>query len=132
MPPPAIPKACKICRKLTTNKTGYCDVHEPAYLEHRAQIKANHELRRGSPSRRGYDATWVKVRKFYLVLHPMCEACEKAGRVTPATEVHHIVALRDGGERLDHENLMAVCRECHQRFTQEEIRKKFKRKEQER
>ena len=29
--------------------------------------------------------------------------------------VHHIIPLAEGGERLDIENLMTLCRECHDR-----------------
>lgn len=118
----AIPKPCRICRKLTTNKTGYCDEHEPAYLEQRAQYAARHDLRRGSPDKRGYDFTWRKVRKTYLLQHPLCEECEKHGRVTPAKEVHHIKAISEGGDRLNPDNLMAVCRACHQKFTEGQIK----------
>lgn len=116
-----IPRPCRICRKLTMNKSGYCKEHEHIAIEREQRHKARHDLRRGTPSRRGYDSTWVKVRKTYLLQHPLCEECEKHGRVMPAAEVHHIVALRDGGARLDPDNLMAVCRACHQKFTQEEI-----------
>lgn len=118
----AIPKPCPICRKVNTNKTGYCDEHEPAYLKQKAFYVYKYNVRRGSPSKRGYDATWVKVRKTYLMQHPMCEQCEKEGRITPAREVHHIKAINDGGARLDPDNLMAVCRPCHQKFTEEQMR----------
>lgn len=122
----AIPRPCPICRKVNTNKTGYCDEHEPKYLEDKAIKKATwaarYDKKRGSPSKRGYDATWVKVRKNYLMQHPLCENCEKEGRIMPAREVHHIKAISEGGERFDFDNLMAVCRACHQKFTEEQIK----------
>lgn len=122
----AIPRPCKICRKLTTNKNGFCDEHKSVGEEQVKRWQAQYDLRRGSPSRRGYDATWVKVRKTYLMQHPLCEQCEKEGRITPAREVHHIIALQDGGNRLDESNFMAVCHACHQKFTQEEIENRRK------
>lgn len=115
-----IPRPCKICRKLTLNTPPYCDEHKHVHEEKKAQW----DLRRGSRHERGYDNLWVKVRKMYLMAHPLCEMCEKEGRIMPAREVHHIVALRDGGARLDSENFMAVCRACHQKLTQEEIRRR--------
>lgn len=120
--PEAITRACPVCRKLTTNKSGYCDEHEKEYLERRDLYRARYDMRRGSPASRGYDRTWATVRKTYLSQHPLCEQCEKEGRVRPAKEVHHIKALQDGGERLNPDNFMAVCRECHRKFTEAEIR----------
>lgn len=122
----AIPKPCPICRKVNTNKTGYCNDHEGAYLERQALYQARHDKRRGSPSKRGYDNTWTKVRKNYLMQHPLCEQCEKEGRIMPAKEVHHIKAISEGGERFDFDNLMAVCRACHQKFTDQQIRERRK------
>lgn len=124
--PEGIPKPCPICRRANTNKTGYCDEHEPKYLEDRAKreamFRSRYDKKRGSPSKRGYDGTWVKVRKNYLMQHPLCEQCEKEGRIMPAREVHHIQAIAEGGARFDFSNLMAVCRACHQKFTEEQMR----------
>lgn len=115
-----IPRPCKICRRLTLNMPPYCDEHKKVD-EEREKLW---DQRRGSRHARGYDNLWVKVRKMYLILHPLCEMCEAEGRIIPAQEVHHKVALRDGGARLDSDNLMAVCRSCHHKLTQEEIRRR--------
>lgn len=126
--PAAIPRPCPVCRQVNTNKTGYCDEHEPKYLEdrakRRAEFTARYDKKRGSPSKRGYDNTWVKVRRAYLMQHPLCEQCEKEGRVTPAREVHHKKAIVEGGDRFDHGNLMAVCRACHQQITEAQLRER--------
>ena len=97
-------------------KGGYCE-------EHRAQHEAELEERnrrynrsRGSAASQGYDARWQKARLAYLRQHPICERCEVDGRVTAATLVHHIVELKDGGARLDHDNLMALCNDCHEQI----------------
>lgn len=62
--------------------------------------------------------SWKKVRKTYLLQHPLCEECLKKGKVTPATSVHHIKSPFKGGETnqfllLDYNNLESVCHECH-------------------
>jgi len=57
----------------------------------------------------------------YLAKNPLCAECEKAGRLTPATEVHHIVAIADGGSDRD-ENLQPLCKSCHSRKTAKESR----------
>jgi 5-methylcytosine-specific restriction protein A len=48
--------------------------------------------------------------------HRLCAECERHGRVTLATDVHHKIAKRDGG--LDTaENLEPLCHSCHSRIT---------------
>ena len=39
----------------------------------------------------------------------LCERCAKAGRL----EVHHKVALAQGGKMFDFGNVEVVCRACH-------------------
>jgi hypothetical protein len=59
---------------------------------------------------------WQRLRKSYLMYHPMCEKCGKL-----ATDVHHINSPFDDGlsdiERLgrllDVNNFQALCQECH-------------------
>ncbi|WP_172838120.1 HNH endonuclease signature motif containing protein [Terriglobus roseus] len=44
--------------------------------------------------------------------------CLDEQRVTPATEVHHIIPIRtDPTKRLDRSNLMSLCKPCHSRIT---------------
>ena len=33
---------------------------------------------------------WLRLRRDVLTKHPICQRCEAEGRLTPATEVHHI------------------------------------------
>lgn len=117
-------RPCKICQAATKNRNGYCDKHQDAAKEIENQKRLLYDQWRGTPSSRGYDRTWAKARKVYLLQHPLCEECLKENRITPAREVHHIVALRDGGDRLNQENFMAVCRDCHRRLTMEEIKRR--------
>jgi 5-methylcytosine-specific restriction protein A len=65
-----------------------------------------------------YGASWRKLRVSYLAAHPVCEICEREGRLTPATLVHHKRKLSDGGKN-NEQNLMALCLECHSRLHSE-------------
>ena len=63
---------------------------------------------------------WQKLRRAYLSKHPLCEDCMQRGRVTAATEVHHIEPIEwaQGIEAMrkrayDQGNLRALCHECH-------------------
>lgn len=66
----------------------------------------------GRPWRRKREA--VLSRDRYL-----CQQCERAGRVTVATEVDHIVSIAANGSD-DDENLEAICAECHKAKTARE------------
>lgn len=68
---------------------------------------------RESASRRGYDRTWRKLRRLFLRMHPFCQCGAEA------VDVHHIVALKDGGQN-EWSNLEAMCHSCHSRVTASE------------
>lgn len=103
-------KPCRFpgCPKLTHQT--YCE-------QHTKQVNAYYN-RHQRPKRinKRYHHGWPKLRQQYLTLHPFCEMCESQGRVTIATEVHHILPLEHGGTN-DLKNLMALCKPCHSRIT---------------
>lgn len=70
---------------------------------------------RGTRTERGYDNTWLRLRKRKLIASPLCEECEKSGRLTAAEEVHHKQPFHGKHDplRLDWENLESLCRACH-------------------
>jgi 5-methylcytosine-specific restriction enzyme A len=106
------------CPELVT--TGqYCAVHQKQMSRDYNTYHRNPEVKKR------YGRQWEKIRALYLAKHPLCEQCEKEGRLTPAAEVHHIVAVADGGSDAE-ENLMALCKPCHSRFTLKEMRKREK------
>ena len=72
---------------------------------------------RGTPSQRGYDATWAKFSKWYRKEHPLCVICAAKGYTTPVAHVDHIVPLESGGEKYDEDNLQSLCAACHSRKT---------------
>lgn len=66
---------------------------------------------RPSPSARGYDREWQRIRARFLRRYPACEHCGAL-----ATEVHHALPLVRGGTH-DADNLVALCHRCHSRIT---------------
>jgi 5-methylcytosine-specific restriction protein A len=108
----APPRPCRVsgCPALVGPRVGYCARHADRAPKRLA------DLRRGSAAERGYGEGWRRVRGAYLKRHPLCEHCTAAGRVEPATEVDHIVALRDGGTHA-WANLRPLCKPCHSRRT---------------
>lgn len=66
-------------------------------------------------TQRGYGADWARVSKMVRTEQPLCVACKAQGRITAATEVHHIIPLQAAPERrLERDNLVSVCRACHE------------------
>lgn len=54
--------------------------------------------------------------------YPLCELCEKEGRVVAAVDVHHIHSPFAEGMQyaLDVFNLLSLCKECHGRVHTDE------------
>lgn len=65
-----------------------------------------------------YGRAWKRIRDKYVSLHPLCEQCLKEGRLTPVEEVHHILPVSKGG-RHTQENLMSLCKSCHNKIHHE-------------
>lgn len=61
---------------------------------------------------------WRACRLQHLNQHPLCVACEQAGRMTPATEVDHIIAHKGNYDLFwDEANWRSMCKPCHSRKT---------------
>lgn len=67
-----------------------------------------------------HTSRWLRLRRDVLSAHPLCQACEAEGLLTPATEVHHIRPVEEAFTRAeraqrmyDPHNLRALCHACH-------------------
>jgi 5-methylcytosine-specific restriction protein A len=63
---------------------------------------------------------WATTRKAKLFANPLCEL-EHPGCLGIASEVHHRVAMEDGGAEYALENLVSTCKPCHSRETRREV-----------
>lgn len=76
---------------------------------------------RGSRHERGYGYRWVKLRDQIMRRDKyLCQPCMSKGQGTPATEVHHIKPKAQGGTD-NPENLIAICRKCHDEETRKQM-----------
>ena len=63
---------------------------------------------------------WKRCRASYLAsVGGLCERCLKRGLIVPADQVHHKIKitsdnLNDPAITLNHDNLEALCLDCHQ------------------
>lgn len=95
------------CPKLTDGR--FCEEH--AKLE----AKRYEKYDRDPETRRRYGRAWKRTRDSYVQQHPLCELCQKDGRLTATEEVHHKVPLSEGGTHA-RDNLIALCKPCHARI----------------
>lgn len=63
---------------------------------------------------------WQKLRRSVLSAHPLCVDCQRQGRLTAATEVHHVVPCQSAPSvrtmetlMYDPGNLRPLCHACH-------------------
>ena len=103
------------CHDLAPFGSHYCQRHK----RDETPIRRKPDKRESS-SKRGYDRRWEHLRLQFLRAYPLCKACEKEDRFTPAEQVDHIVPLRQGGARLDPSNLQSLCTTCHNSKTAKE------------
>lgn len=67
-----------------------------------------------APKRAGQHQEYMKLRKDYLALYPICEVEECQNK---STELHH-QAGREGERLLDTNFFMAVCADHHRYYTE--------------
>ena len=62
-----------------------------------------------------HSQAWQAVRTQVLARDGYrCQVCKRAGRLTPATTVHHLKSVRQAPNlKLDPANLETICRACH-------------------
>ncbi len=101
--PTSAPTVCVKCQRAG------CDCKRVSYPDQREK----------NSNARGYTSRWRRFAKNYLNRNPLCVHCRKSGRVTPATEVDHIIPHRGDQELFwdTENNLQGLCKECHSRKT---------------
>ena len=92
------------CPRLSAGR--FCEEHAKQDAREYARY------RRDPETRKRYGRAWKRIRDRYIAAHPLCEQCQQHGRITPATEVHHIKPLRESNDNSE-ENLRALCKGCH-------------------
>ncbi len=114
--PNAAPKPCGHlgCGKLVSDGR-YCPEHQGD-----KKLSRFADSRRGSRHERGYGTAWDKLRLVILARdNGLCVPCNTAGRLTPASQVDHIIPKAEGGTD-DESNLQSVCVACHRAKTDRE------------
>lgn len=108
------------CRQLIDYDETYCDKHKSDNHKY-TSVK---ELKAAEPFYDLYHSTrWRRTSQLYRKDNPLCEQClrdkdcNKTTIVRLGTSVDHIVALKDGGNPWDWNNLQTLCALHHNRKT---------------
>lgn len=103
------------CRQYVELPQRYCSMHQGydarAYNKH---VRYNSE--NDKYSKFYHTTAWRKLRRYKLMLQPLCEVCLRNGTRTKADMVHHKVELRSPSgweKRLELDNLESICYDCH-------------------
>ena len=111
---PNLPMRQCICGAIVSGDCPECT------KKRKKQWQQEYDRNRPSASKRGYNASWQRLRKAKLRKNPLCECDDcQAGlkRVVAASLVHHIQSVESHPElRLKWDNLMSVSRKCHERI----------------
>ena len=102
------------CTNLVTDgKNQYCDHCKPEYLKGFRQ-----RSQQGDYSNLYRTTGWKRLREAQLAQSPLCHLCSRPGGV-----VDHIRPHRGNLDAFcDSNNLMTLCKRCHDQVTQREIR----------
>ena len=92
------------CPKLTDGR--FCEEHQ------RKEKQRYEKYDRDPAAKRRYGRAWKRIRDRYMNAHPLCERCQREGRLVKAEQVHHIKPLAEGGDHSEN-NLMSLCSSCH-------------------
>ncbi|MBA1446770.1 MAG: HNH endonuclease [Chromatiales bacterium] len=102
------------CSARVREGSGRCRLHP------RPKHAWGDDRKRGSRHQRGYGTVWDKLRKRILLRDDyLCQVCQRARRLSPATAVDHIRAKALGGSD-DPLNLQSICGLCHSAKTARE------------
>lgn len=58
---------------------------------------------------------WQQLRQVkWVAENGLCELCRKNGIIKEAKEIHHVEPITENwSKRLDYDNLVALCSDCH-------------------
>ena len=115
---PKKPCAKPGCPKLTTGC--YCEEHQTEANKQRAESNRFYDQHlRDKRTEAFYKSrAWQAARYRALTRdNYLCQECLRQGRITRADTVHHKVELKqDWSKRLQLDNLVSLCAECHNRL----------------
>ena len=111
-------RLCANCNYHLTNEK-YCEKCKIIIAQNKRYLPKNKKR----PDKFYESDYWRSLRKFVLIRdNYLCQICLSKGKYVTATEVDHIVPLKEGGTN-ELNNLQSLCKSCHSRKTRHETSK---------
>ena len=108
------------CPELVRPPEVYCPAHKHLAQQQRRERQRYYDQHvRDNRAEEFYKSRqWVAVRQQALVRdNYLCQECLKQGRITKANTVHHKASIKeDWSKRLQPDNLVSLCADCHNRL----------------
>lgn len=105
----------KYANKTNTSSNNGAEQNSMGFSSAMVGAKEAGTYKRPSAYRRGYDAKWQKLSKWFLQQNPWCVLCGN-----PADHTDHIIPLSKGGGN-ELTNLQSLCHSCHSKKTVKEF-----------
>ncbi|UUV97987.1 HNH endonuclease signature motif containing protein [Vagococcus luciliae] len=105
------------CTKLVDYDIRYCEKHEKVHStnQYKDRMLKDEKYIKFYQSRQ-----WRKASLLYRYKNPICEKCERSGKIVKADVVDHIIEIKDDfSKRLDESNFQSLCHACHNTKTNE-------------
>ena len=111
------------CQCFRIDNSNYCERHQE-YGKQKEQKRTAFLFAKRSNEELYHTAEWKQLRKQKLTETPFCEICGISKEYT-ILEIHHKIPPRGNPELFySFQNLMCVCKSCHQKITADEIRER--------
>lgn len=112
-------KMCPKCGKAIQLSEKYCENCRPVLKQNNSERNKEYDAyKRDKQADKFYHSKkWKNIRDYVLMREGgFCQDCLKNNRRTIATDVHHIIPVKqDWSKRLDIDNLVSLCEKCHKR-----------------
>lgn len=92
--------------------------HKPSFAPARKERDDLYRRRRTDKAEQAFyqSKRWKQVRASKLIDNPLCEECQRNGRIEAATHVHHKQEIKAVPElRFEPDNFESLCASCHSR-----------------
>jgi hypothetical protein len=111
---------CPHCNSFKTERNGYCATYNADQRKAERQAlkdasKVKKPIKKVSTKRAAKNREYLKLRKEYLELYPVCEVVECHNR---SIEIHHVCG-KENDKLIDTNHFLAVCRDCHTWITED-------------
>ena len=109
-------KLCKCGIKIMSHKRR-CEACKKLFKARKKESDKDYNaLRRDKELNAFYHSKeWTRLRKAFIAENPFCVVCHQYAKI-----IDHIIPIKQGGAKLDENNLQSLCLACHNQKSSKE------------